>query len=514
MKKVIYGFRKFVTFKPSADPKKVNDAYNRIGDGYFMKRVYRSAATYYELAYNQQLIDGDYSLMQLALVNGVQKKSSEKIEHLQSFIEKFPKSFYMEKVKFELAQTLMYNKQPDSALTNYKSFIVNYPNSEYLNICLNKMGLIYNNKNETDSALAYFDQLIKRDRKSLEANEAIEVVKNIYKDKGEIEELANYMSSIGAALPQATLDTLTFDIGKAQYLDQNCDRAIKDLEKYIIKFADGIFITNAHFYKAQCEFHSDNISAALADYKFVIKSNKNKNTEIALYQVSTILYAQAKYKEASNYFIQLETASQSQENTTTAIIGLMRSYYQTQEFAATINYAEKVLALDKISEELTAEAHYKIAKSLFTIGQYDNAAVQFNKVANTVNNETAAESAYFVSYIKHLNCDYKSAEASIFTFIHSDANSPFWITKALILLADNYLAQEDSFQAKAILNSIITDSDIPELISIATVKVDKIKNDEEAARAALIQVPDTIELMFEGDSLEMQELFLEPVIIE
>ncbi|MCX6294499.1 MAG: tetratricopeptide repeat protein, partial [Bacteroidetes bacterium] len=243
-------FRKFVTFKPMANAKKINDAYNRIGDGYFMQRDFENAIEYYDLSYKMKLIDADYALFQKALANGVQKKYAAKISDMSAFIENYPKSPYLQKAKFELAQTYYTNNQNDLALNNFKMFIDDYPNSAYVNVSLSKIGLIYYAKKDDEKALYYFDKLIKRDRKSAEANEALTTVKAIYTAKGDPMELENILKSYGAFIPQGELDSLTYNNGKNHYMDQDCKSVVSDFEKYISKFPDGIFITQANFYKA------------------------------------------------------------------------------------------------------------------------------------------------------------------------------------------------------------------------------------------------------------------------
>jgi len=503
-------FRKFVTFKPQADAKKINDAYNRIGDGYFMTRDFDNAVDYYELSYKMKLVDADYALFQKALANGVQKKFPAKISDLITFINAYPKSTYIQKAKFELAQTYLSDNQTDLALTNFKKFIDDYPNSVYINTCLSKIGLIYYNKKEDENALAYFDKLIKRDRKSAEANEAISVVKSIYTAKGEVQAMEDYLTTIGAAIPQVTLDSITYSIGKKHYLEQDCKSVVNDFEKYIQKFPDGIFILDANFYKAECDYKLGNIDSSLINYTYVISKNKNKYTEQSLYRASDILYKKQNYSQALDYYKQLEQLAENPKNSAIAKIGLMRCNYQLKNYADAILYSNQVLGLDKISNELINESHFTIAQSMFATQKYDDAIAEFQAVANSTKNELGAEASYNIALIQNLKLEYKQSEKTIFDFINGDGDYPYWVSKSLILLADNYSALNDNFQAKTTLKSIITDSDIPELIKTAQEKLDKITAAEEAAKQSkAIAAP--IELKFEGDSTEQKKLFNEPL---
>ncbi len=501
-------FRKFVTFKPHANAQKINDAYNRIGDGYFMIRDFINAADYYEESYKLKLVDADYALFQKALSNGVQKKYTSKISDLLIFIQEYPKSPYIQKAKFELAQTYMADNQNQLALSVFKKFIDENPGSVYVNMCLSKIGLIYYNDKEDDKALEYFDKLIKRDRKSPEAIEAINVVKSIYTAKGNIQGMEEYLASIGASIPQVALDSLAYGVGKTHYMEQDCKNVVTDFEKYIQRFPDGIFIVNANFYKAECEQKLENTDAALVGYTFVINKSRNQFTEQALYQASDILYKKQNYLQALDYYKQLAQQAENLENTTSAAIGLMRCSYQLKNYAEAIGYANIVLGLEKSSNELIHESHYIVAQSMFATQKYDDAMAEFRVVANTAKNELGAEALYNIAYIQYLKMNYNETEKSIFDFINSDGDYPYWVTKALILLADNYVALNDNFQAKTTLKSIITDSDIPELIKIAQEKTDKITAEENAKLVKPQTEP--VQLKFEGDTIEQKKLFTEP----
>src|SRR3972149_769181 len=118
--------------------------------------------------------------------------------------------------------------------------------------------------------------------------------------------MEDYLASIGAAIPQVTLDSISYSIGKNHYLEQDCKSVITDFEKYFQKFPDGIFILDANFYKAECDFKSENTEAALTGYTFVIGKNKNQFTEQSLYRASDILYKKQNYIQALEYFKQLE----------------------------------------------------------------------------------------------------------------------------------------------------------------------------------------------------------------
>ena len=100
----------------------------------------------------------------------------------------------------------------------------------------------------------------------------------------------------------------------------------------------------------------------------------------------------------------------------------------------------------------------------------------------------------------------------MFDFIKGGKGTVYWISKALILQADNYVATANNFQAKATLQGVIEDSEIPELIKVAQEKLDKINADEEAAKKTKA-VEEPIKLEFEENTDKQNELFEESTTV-
>ncbi len=520
-------FRKFVTFKPAADAKKINDAYNRIGDGYFMTRDFTNAADYYDQSFRMKLMNPDYALFQKAMAEGVMKKYPEKIADLKLFIQTYAStsSTYNLQARYELAQSYYIDNQTELALSSFKKFLEDYPNSKYENSCLSKIGLIYYFKLDDDNALTYFDRLIKRDRKSPDADAAIEIVKKIYTAKGNVDVLDNYLKSIGAAIPQAALDSIAYNIGKTHLLEKEYDKVIVDFEKYIAKFPNGIFILQANFYKAECEYSAGKSDASLVGYTYVIGKPKSEFTEQSLSRAADIVYRKQDYKTALDYYKQLEQVAENPKNNTAAKIGLMRCNFQMKNYPEAKISARNVLTNEKPAKELTNEAHYVIASSAFEIAaqqryvdttkpedftKYDEALQEYQYVVENAKNEIGTEAKYNVANIQFLKKDYKKSQKTIFELVNGEGDFPYWTDKAMILLADNYLAVKDNFQAKETLKGVISESDNKDLVKIGQDKLDKILAHEAAIKKAKEVKEQPLNIQFEGSSPQQNNLFVDP----
>lgn len=511
----ILWFRKFVTFKPQAEAKKINDALNRIADGYFMNRDYVNAVDYYDQAYKMKLVNADYSLFQKALANGVQKKYAEKITDLKTYIAQYgtSSSSYVQRAKFELAHAYEMDNQKELALAEYKKFINDYPNSVYENTCLGKIGLLYYNMDDNDNALAYFDRLVKKDKSSPDSKEAINAVKKIYAEKGDVQGMEKWLSEIGMSISQIEKDSLQYNIAKTFYMKNDCPNAIENFALYISQFPNGIYATQANYYKAECDFSLSNNDAALVSYMYVAGRSKNEFTEQSLNRASFLLFKKKDYAQALEYFKQLEAVSTGTQNTNASVIGQMRCNFQLKKYEDAITYANKVLAIEKIEQGLSNEAHNIAAQSYFAMQRYDEAMAEFKNLANLKNN-LGAEASYSIANIWYLKNEYKKSEKAIFDLIKSGNGSTYWVAKALILQSDNYVALANLFQAKATLKGVISDAEDAELIKVAKEKLDKIIADEEAAKQKAMQQPEPLKVEFDGNSNEQNRLFndVQPVV--
>ncbi len=128
---------------------------------------------------------------------------------------------------------------------------------------------------------------------------------------------------------------------------------------------------NAHYYKADCQLKLEQNEEALESLDFIINQPRNMFTVPALEAASKISFREKDYNRAADYYrAMLETAEQKTEYFRCQV-GLMRCYFELEEYTNTIEAARQVLQLDKIQEEYIREANYKIAKSFQQLNEMD-----------------------------------------------------------------------------------------------------------------------------------------------
>ena len=115
---------------------------------------------------------------------------------------------------------------------------------------------------------------------------------------------------------------------------------------------------------------------------------------------------------------------------------------------------------------------------------------------------------YYIAYFSFLNDNLFHAENIIFK-LADKYHSDHYIAKGFILLSDIYKNQNNTFQAKATLESVIANHDGEELIELSQKKLNKIldkeqKNVSKIKSTSIINVSENdFEYFFDYDTLQI-----------
>lgn len=478
------SFRKFLLSKVQFEPQKIADAHVRTADSYFMQKIYPQAADYYKSAIALNQLDIDYCIYQKALCNGLLKKNQEKIADLKLLASKYPKSLYLAPSLFETAET--YNKDlndGDNAITYYQKIIDNYPNSSYMNSALAGVGLIYFNRHQDEKAFIYFDRIVKNNPNSVEANEVLETIKKIFDAKGDIDGKEIYFANLGKPLSNNELEESLYETAReAYYTEKNYDVAMQKFESYIAKYPNGKYITEAHFCFAECAYSKDLFAKALPSYQFINAQSRSPYSETALLKTTYLLYKDKKYEEVLPLYQKFEEYAETPANKLNARIGAMRCGFILKKYDVCLDYANKVLATEKITPQQTNEAKYDKAKSLFELNRLDDAMIEFKAIYKNAKNVTGAEALYHIAKINYMKQDYTQVEKNINSLISYNYSNDDWNTKGLLLLADAYIAKGDKTDAELMLQTVIDGKPKQEYIDEAFQKLQLLRAEKTNMR--------------------------------
>lgn len=480
----IVWFRKYTNLCRNDKTQFVGDALNRIGDSFFIQRHYWAAVDYYDQAAAVNAIDADYATFQTGFSLGLVDRPQKKNEYLIKLINNYPSSNYLDDAVFELAESYMVLKQPQDAIKQYLRIKNEFQGSSYYIKSLVQLGLIYYNNDNPDSSMIFYKRVVEEFPGTPEAKNALTGIRNIYVDKGEADAYFTYSSQLGsfANIGLTEKDSISYISAEKLYMSGDCSKSIPALTGYINSYPQGSFSLNANFYLGDCYQKAGRYDEAINAFNQVIQRQKNAFSEQAVRLSSQIYFTQKNYEKALETYDLLENLAEVKTNLQEARMGKLRSSYALNRSDEVIAAAAKVLQTEKIPAEDERAARFMLALTLLKINKTDEALDEFVKISGDPKSLEGAESRFHMVEIYLNKKDYEKAEKEVFAFAEKNTPHQFWLAKSFILLADVYEAQDDFFQAKATLQSVIDGYSVPDdgIIDLATGKLNELVKKEKS----------------------------------
>lgn len=470
------------------DKVRLNDALLRMGDSNFVSGKYWPAMEAYNKAIEMNGIDADYALFQKAISYGFVQRNEKKIDDLNSFIARFPKSKYADDALYELGNTYVTEKQTTKAIQSYERLVNEYKTSSYVSKALMREALIYYNSEQDEKALAKFKEVVAKFPNTPEAVEAVQTSRNIYVDTGRTDEYATWVKTLDFVdVTDSDLDNTAFEAAEKQYLQNNTKQAISSLSSYVSKFPNGASALKANFYLAQSYYAEGLESNATPHYEYVIAAPRNEFTEQALARLSQVYLKANNSAKAIPVLKRLESEADFPQNVTFAQSNLMKSYYDGKDYANAVVYADKVLANSKTEDRVKSDAQIIVARSAIKTNDEAKARTAYAKLLTIAKGELAAEALYYDAYFKNKDGKYEDSNKIVQKLSKDYSGYKYFGSKGLVVMAKNFYGLKDSYQATYILESVIKNfTAYPDVVEEAQMELDSIKG-KEAQRNSSIQ---------------------------
>ncbi len=487
-KNAITHFNEF-TSSGTNDTAKLNDGYLRLGDSYFVTSKYWPAIETYNKSLALKGPEKDYAAFQKALSYGFVGRSATKIEELENFVSKYPKSTLKDDALFELANTLITNGQENRGLQTYDKLITEYRASSLVPQAIMRQGLVHYNAGRNEQALAKFKTIARDYSKTQEAIQAVATAKLVYVDLGRVNEYAEWARDLDfVEVTDSELDNATFESADKQNLEGNKDAAIKGYVNYIKQFPNGLHAVKANFNLAQLYFAKGQKKTALPYFKYVADRGASEFTEQALTRVCEVYISNKDYTTAIPYLERLENQADIQQNRIFAQSNLMKGYYGQKNYEKTILYAEKVLAVPTIDNRIKSDAQTMIARSAIKTDDGALAKEAYAEVLRIATGSLAAEALYYDAYFKHQEGQHEASSTSVQKLAKDYSGYKEWGGKGLVIMAKNYYVLGDAYQATYILESVITNfSQYPDIVAEAKGELSIIKAKEARSNSSVRQ---------------------------
>tara|TARA_R110002049_G_scaffold116110_1_gene268457 strand:- start:17338 stop:20361 length:3024 start_codon:yes stop_codon:yes gene_type:complete len=484
--KAVEHFNAFVK-KTRAEGVRLNDAYLRLGDANFVTSDYKEAIYAYENAIKVGQMDADYAFFQKAISAGYLGNASKKISELEQFVSKYPNSKLRDDAMYELGNSYVKANDTQKAMQTYDRLSTDYRMSSFVPKALLRQGLVYYNGSNNEQALTKFKKVASDYPGTPEAVQAVSTARLIYIDLGRVNEYASWVKSLDyVEVTDADLDNATYEAAEKQYLDNNTDKAIKQFNGYLSQFSNGLHALSAHFYLAQMYTKKNLSDNAAPHYTYVVEASRNEFTEEALLNLSQFYLVNKNWNIVMPLLKRLEEEANFPQNVVFAQSNLMKAHYQLDHYNEAVSYAEKVLTNSKIDNKIKSDANIIIARSAMKTGNEDKAKNAYVQVEKTATGETAAEALYFNAYFKNKENKFEASNITVQKLAKDYSGYKYYSAKGLVLMAKNFYALKDAFQATYILESVIENfKEFDEVVAEAKAELSKIKTEEAKTNSSI-----------------------------
>ncbi|MGB5420416.1 tetratricopeptide repeat protein [Algibacter sp.] len=480
-------FNQFISNRRD-DKVRLNDAYLRLGDAHFVSSQYQSAISAYENAIKLNEIESDYPAFQKAISIGYTGNASKKINALEQFISEYSKSKLRDDALYELGNSYVKENNVDKAMQAYNQLAIEYKMSSFVPKALLRQGLVYYNGNQNESALTKFKKVANDYPGTPEAVQAVSTARLIYIDLGRVNEYANWVKQLDyVEVTDADLDNATYEAAEKQYLDNETDKAIKQFNGYLNQFPNGIHALQSHFYVGQLYYKKGLLENAAPHYNYVTDASRNEFTEEALTRLSQYYLESKSWNKAMPILKRLEAEANYPQNVVFAQSNLMKANYQLENYNEAVTYAEKVLRSATIDNKIKSDAHIIIARSAMKTGDEAKAKTAYADVERVATGETAAEALYYNAYFKNKEGKHEASNVAVQRLAKDFSGYKYYSAKGLVLMAKNYYALKDAFQATYILESVIQNfPEFDDVVSEAKAELSKIKREEAKTNSSIV----------------------------
>lgn len=452
--------------KIANDSMRIQDTYLRIADCFFMNKKYSLAENYYSKAVSYALFDTDYAMYQRSIALGLIGNNSTKADLLLLLTSDFSTSIYYDNGLHDLARYYKRNSKDVLALDYYDRLLSETKDENLIAQAYLSKGMIYFKLNRIEDAIQEFLFVINNFQKTIYFKEALSGLQVAHVSIAKVDDYLEIISGLPeVSLSIAEQDSLTYNTAFIRFSDEDYEIASSIFIKYLNKFQNGIFKMDAIYYNALSLLNVGDTADVMAMYMKLLSSSNILYKQTSISFLARKYYSDKDYINSNFYYQKLEEAASNNSLKRESVIRLM---YGNEDLDSSLafSYANKVLNLEKLDDWLTSRAQIIIARNEFHEGNYAKSKLTFEKVVSISDYNEGAEAMYYLAYLSYLDDSLDLAEEMIFE-LSENYSSDYFIAKGFILLAEIYIMQNNYFQAKATLESVIENHNGDELVNIA-----------------------------------------------
>lgn len=433
------------------------DAYNRAGDCLFLLSNYWGAVEFYESAAALNLTGSDYALYQSGFSLGLLNRNAQKAARLQTLLHLWPQSALRGDAYYALAE--LYHNQDSLALAKmyYTRVVEDYPSSSRAGSALLQLGLVSYAEGDFSHAKGYLERVVSDYGDGQQRSEALTALERVYQSEGNIDGYIKYLDKSGFETQLSAMhrDSLYFSSAESQYMQGNWERARDLLEAYLRDYPRGVGSPAAHFYLGDTHLQLGDTARAVGYLEEVVERGITDYQGRSLKVLAPVMERGGVYEKGLKYYDRLAVESGDREVRREARLGGLRCAVGLGQDSIIRREARLLLNTEGLQETERHFALYQMGSVHYRAGRYDEAYSHFQQMGDDTRTPSGSEAFYRRVEISYRMGLYERARSEAMAFAKHRSPHQDWLARAFIILGQVYAQEDDYFQAKATLQSII-----------------------------------------------------------
>ena len=486
----LFNFKEYTNKAVRTDPN-LPDGVLRLADSYYVTKNYNDALINYRKAIQLNASDKDYAYLQAGIILSIQRKYPESMTELDVVIRNYPQSRFIDEAMFQRAQLDFEQGNYGAAASGFSRLMDTQKASKFIPYALTRRASSYYNLKDYNKTAADYISVIENFPAHPVTNDVLIPLQEALTLAGRPTEFDKYLATFKTANPGAKgIESVEFESAKTLYFNQEYQRAITNLNNYVISYPESPRVEEAKYYQAESYYRLKENGKALAIYNELAKDHTFSLVSKVIARVAELEFKAGNFEKAIPSFRELSKMASTKKEQFTAWSGLMESHFLLAAYDSSDYYAKLIMEKGNVNAGAQNKASLFIGKAAKAKGDYETAKDEFITTLNTAQDEYGAEAKYLLAEIFYLNKDYKQSNETLISLNRDFSSYTDWVGKSYLLLADNYLAMGDAFQTKATLKSLIDNFPQEQVKTVARERLKKLE-DEELKKTVK---PDSIEI--------------------
>ncbi|RYD52064.1 MAG: tetratricopeptide repeat protein [Sphingobacteriales bacterium] len=442
----------------------------READAALMQKDFGRAQQLYQQAGVQPTEETDYTLLQQATLLGLQGKLSEKQVLLQKIMSRTQPSMYAAEARYESGLNLIAQDKYRDAIAMLTPLTSGTP---FASKALLRIGYSQQELSADREAIAAYTQVVESAFGTPEATAALEALRSLYTEAGQPEAYAKLVAGMGQSGSPEVADVF-YNTAETHFAANRFDKAAAAYSDYLNRFPEGTLAPKAAYYGAQSYDRIRNYPQARQLYEKVMAYPASEFSALAAQRAAILAEQASDTAAAQKAYETLLTTALDGNQQQHAQLGLLRIYNTQNKPAEVAVLADSLIANPSLDATTKTSVLLYRANAASALGDSAVALRYWGQSRSSKLPAVSSEATYHLAAAYLAAGDLPQAEATAMSAIRISGAPEWWNVKSYLILATVFEQQNDYFNARATVESIIKNAKNPALKQEAKAQLDRI----------------------------------------